>query len=148
MPDRQQILLIEDNPDDVELTMHAFARHGIDGVVTVALDGEEAIDFLRRRGRFADRAQGREPRMILLDIKMPLVNGLEFLREVKADALMRRIPVIALTSSRDERDVDTAYELGVNSYVTKPASFEEFVGLVELLKRYWLEVNEPPTGSA
>ncbi len=148
MSESGSILLVEDSADDIELAMLAFERHGIAGRVAVALDGEEALDFLRGRGRFADRVGERHPRMILLDLKMPLVNGLELLREIKADQRMRKIPVVAMTSSRDERDVETAYDLGVNGYVAKPADFNEFVELVGLLKRYWLEVNEPPPDSA
>jgi two-component system response regulator len=147
MSEPGSILLVEDSADDIELAMLAFERHGIAGRVTVALDGEEALDFLRGLGRFADRAGGRHPRMILLDLKMPLVNGLELLREIKADQRTRKIPVVAMTSSRDERDVETAYDLGVNGYVAKPADFNEFIELVGLLKRYWLEVNEPPPDS-
>ncbi|MBI4897825.1 MAG: response regulator [Actinobacteria bacterium] len=147
MDESDSILLVEDNADDIELAMLAFKRHGIADCVNVALDGGEALDFLRGRGRFADRAGAPNPRVILLDIKMPLVNGLELLREIKADQRTRKIPVVVLTSSRDERDVETAYDLGVNGYVAKPAGFSEFVDLIGLLKRYWLEVNESPPDS-
>jgi two-component system response regulator len=139
--DDVHILLVEDNPNDVELTLHAFEGHNLSNRVHVARDGAEALDFL-----FGDRAGELDPRpkVILLDLKLPKVDGLEVLREIRSHPETHTIPVVVLTSSREERDVVESYELGVNSYITKPIDFDKFIETVRTLGLYWLLLNEPP----
>ena len=141
--DFPDILLAEDNPNDVELTLEALAEHNLANRVTVAHDGVEAMEYLRCEGSFA----GREPRMpavVLLDIKMPRKDGLEVLREIRGDPQLKRLPVVILTSSREEQDIITSYDLGVNAYVVKPVDFQAFIEAVEHLGVFWALINERP----
>jgi CheY-like chemotaxis protein len=141
-----RILLAEDDPKDVELTLTALAENNLANEVVVVRDGEEALDYLYRRGDFALRSTGN-PVVVLLDIKMPKVDGIQVLRTMKNDSDLRSIPVVVLTSSRESRDVQSCYELGVNAYVVKPVKFEDFVESVRELGVFWALVNEPPLGS-
>ncbi len=138
-----EILLVEDNPDDVELTLHGLRRERLANNIQVVRDGEEALEFLFCRGRYADRADNRL-RLILLDLKLPKVDGIEVLRRIKADERTRTIPVVVLTSSREEQDVVATYNLGANSYIQKPVDFDKFRGTVKQVGLYWLVVNQPP----
>ncbi len=140
-----EILLVEDNPNDVELTLHALRKHNIANNVHVVRDGEEALDFIFCTGAYAARNITERPKVILLDLKLPKVDGHEVLRKIKADPLTRTIPVIVLTSSREDRDVVESYRLGVNSYIRKPVDFEQFTEAVRTLGMYWLLLNEVPT---
>lgn len=137
------ILLAEDNPNDVELTLEALAQHNLANRVTVAHDGVEALEYLRREGVFAGR-EPRAPAVVLLDIKMPRKDGLEVLREIRSDPELRRLPVVILTSSREEQDIITSYDLGVNAYVVKPVDFQAFIAAVEHLGVFWALINERP----
>lgn len=139
-----EILLVEDNPDDVELTLHALRSERLQNPVHVARDGEEAMDFLFCRGPHADRSFDRPVDLVLLDLKLPKVDGMEVLGALKADPRTRRIPVIILTSSREEKDLINGYDLGANSYVQKPVDFDEFRAAVRQLGLYWLVINVPP----
>jgi CheY-like chemotaxis protein len=138
-----RILLAEDSAQDAELTLNALAEHNITNSVDLARDGAEALDYLYKRGQFAGR-QGGNPVLVLLDLKMPRVDGLELLRTVKADPQLRTIPVVILTSSREEQDVVRSYELGVNAYVVKPVEFDQFMRAVRDLGLFWLLINETP----
>lgn len=140
---RVDILLVEDNPTDVELTMRALRKAGAAGSVHVASDGAEALDALFQQGRYSDAPRLR-PRVIVLDLKLPKIDGHEVLRRVKADPALRTIPVVILTSSAEDRDVARGYELGVNSYVVKPVEFDAFVEAVSTLGTYWQSVNHGP----
>lgn len=137
------ILLVEDNPDDIELTLIALQKSRLANPVVSVRDGAEALDFLRREGAFADRAE-ENPAVILLDKKLPKVDGHEVLREVRADEQLRRIPVVMLTSSREERDLLKSYDLGVNAYVVKPVEFDDFMDAINDLGVFWGVLNEPP----
>ena len=137
------ILLAEDNPNDVELTLEALAAHNLANRVTVARDGVEALAYLRREGAFAGR-EGGDPAVLLLDIKMPRKDGIEVLREIRGDPTLSRLPVVILTSSKEEQDIITAYDLGVNAYVVKPVDFESFMSAVESLGVFWALINERP----
>ena len=139
-----EILLIEDNPDDAELTLHALKKHKVTNRVEVMRDGAEALDFIFCTGPHAARSREEQPRVILLDLKLPKVNGLEVLRRLKAEPRTRLIPVVALTSSREDRDLAECYSLGVNSYIVKPVDFEQFSEAVRQLGFYWLLLNEAP----
>lgn len=139
-----QILLVEDNPNDVELTLHAFEKHKLANSVHVARDGQEALDYLFGAGEHISRANHVHPKVILLDLKLPKIDGLEVLHEIRADAALRSVPVVVLTSSREERDIVASYDLGVNSYIVKPIDFDKFVETVQTLGLYWLLLNEPP----
>ena len=141
------ILLCEDSPYDVELTCDALARVRVGNAIDVARDGAEALDYLFRRGAFSARAPGN-PVLVLLDLKMPRVDGLEVLRAIRGDAALKTIPVVVLTSSREEPDVAVSYQLGVNAYVVKPVDAEQFVDAVGKLGLFWLVVNEPPPVSS
>jgi CheY-like chemotaxis protein len=143
MTDPKHILLAEDNPNDVELTLEGLSFGNLANHVTVVSDGEAALDYLYRRGRFAGRA-GNDPAVVLLDLKMPRVDGLEVLRVVKADPAVRHIPIVMLTSSREERDVVESYELGVNAFVVKPVEFREFISTIKQVGVFWGLINEPP----
>ena len=136
-----RILLVEDNPDDVELTLKAFEKYKLANQIVVARDGEEALDILFQRDE--ERA-GWRPDLILLDLKLPKVDGLEVLRQVKSDSRTKVIPVVILTSSKEENDLTNGYELGVNSYLRKPVNFEKFTEVVMQIGLYWLLLNEPP----
>lgn len=138
-----RILLAEDSAQDVELTLNALAEHNIGNSVAVARDGAEALDYLYARGKFAGREQGN-PVLLLLDLKMPKVDGLEVLRTVKTDPRLRSIPVVILTSSREEQDLVRSYEQGVNAYVVKPVEFDKFLRAVRDLGLFWVLINEPP----
>ena len=141
-----RILLVEDDPKDVELTLTALEEYKLANEVVIARDGEEALDYLYRRGNFATRSTDN-PAVLLLDLKLPKVDGLEVLQQIKADPKLKLIPVVVLTSSHEERDMVTSYKLGVNAYVVKPVDFHEFVNAVKELGIFWALVNEPPPGS-
>lgn len=143
----KRILLAEDNPHDVELTLAALGEHNLANEVVVVRDGAEAIDYLRRQGAHAGRPDGL-PAVVLLDLKMPRVDGLEVLRHMKSDPALKHVPVVMLTSSREEQDVVRSYESGVNAYVVKPVDFDQFVEAVKQLGFFWAVLNEPPPGSA
>lgn len=137
-------LLVEDNPSDVRLTLHALRRHNLSNHIQVVRDGAEALDFLFCTGAYAQRNITQRPKVILLDLKLPLVSGLEVLQRVKADPRTCTIPVVVLTSSREDRDIVESYRLGVNSYITKPVDFEQFTEAVRTLGMYWVLLNQPP----
>jgi two-component system, response regulator len=139
-----EILLVEDNPRDVELTLHVFQRHHLTNRIHVVRDGAEALDFLFCTGAYGERNIHQAPKVMLLDLKLPKVDGLEVLRRIKADARTWTIPVVVLTSSREEPDIAESYHLGVNSYIVKPVDFEQFTEAVRLLGMYWLLLNQPP----
>jgi two-component system response regulator len=139
-----EILLVEDNPNDVELTLHALRKHNIANHIHVVRDGAEALEFIFGPDAGAGRPIRNGPRVILLDLKLPKVDGLEVLRRVKGDHRTRAIPVVVLTSSREERDMVESYELGANSYIVKPVDFQQFTDSVRQLGLYWLLLNEPP----
>jgi CheY-like chemotaxis protein len=141
-----RILLVEDDPKDVELTLTALDEYKLANEVVVLGDGEQALDYLYRRGAFADRAEAN-PAVLLLDLKLPKVDGLEVLEQIKADEALRMVPVVVLTSSREERDKVSSYRFGVNAYVVKPVDFHEFVNAIKELGIFWAIVNEPPPGS-
>ena len=139
-----EILLVEDNPSDAELALRALKKHRLANNIVVVTDGEEALDFIFARGKFSDRSMASGPKVILLDLKLPKVDGLEVLRAVKTDPRTRTIPVVVLTSSREESDIVESYRLGVNSYIVKPVDFDKFVAAVRDLGMYWLLLNQPP----
>lgn len=139
------ILLVEDNPDDEALTLRALRKHNVTNQVVITRDGAEAIDWLFSTGRHADRDQSITPQVILLDLKLPKVDGLEVLRRIRADERTNLLPVVILTSSKEEEDILTGYRLGANSYVRKPVDFVEFTEAVRQLGLFWLLLNEPPT---
>jgi two-component system response regulator len=140
----RSILLVEDNPDDVALTLRAFQRQHLANSIHVAADGEEALDFLFARGRHASRAGAPPPQVVLLDLKLPKVDGLDVLRALRADDRTRLLPVVVLTSSVEDRDVERAYGLGANGYMRKPVDFQQFVDAVRQLGLFWLLLNVPP----
>ncbi len=141
-----QILLVEDDPGDAELTLRALRRHNLANQVIHVTDGEQALDFVFGRGSYSSRDVSQHPRVVILDLKLPRVDGLEVLRAMKADERTRVIPVVVLTSSREERDVIESYRLGVNSYIVKPVDFDKFVDAVKELGLYWLLLNQRPDG--
>jgi len=141
-----RILLVEDDPRDVELTLNALEDYNLTNEVVVARDGEEGLDYLYSRGSFKMRTN-ENPAVLLLDLKLPKVDGLEVLRTLKSDPNLRMIPVVVLTSSREERDMIESYKLGVNAYVVKPVDFHEFVNAIKELGVFWALINEPPPGS-
>jgi CheY-like chemotaxis protein len=143
LADLRPILLVEDNPRDLELTLAALAKCQLANDIVVARDGAEALDFLYSRGEFVDRAPG-DPAVVLLDLKLPKVDGLEVLEKVKGDPHQRQIPVVMLTSSREERDLLRSYELGVNAFVVKPVDFNAFFEAIQDLGMFWAILNEPP----
>jgi two-component system, response regulator len=142
----KRILLVEDNERDVELTLAALDEHKLANEVVVARDGTEALDYLYVRGKFAGHANG-PPVVVLLDLKMPKVDGLEVLRRMREDAELKRIPVVMITSSREEQDLIRSYQLGVNAYVVKPVDFQKFVESVKQVGFFWAIINEPPPGT-
>lgn len=146
MADLKRILLAEDNPKDVELTLAALEEYNLANEVVVANDGAEALDYLYRRGKFAMRSDNN-PAVVLLDLKMPKVDGLEVLRTIKSNPDLKTIPVVMLTSSREENDLVESYRLGVNAYVVKPVDFQQFVDAVKKLGSFWALLNEAPPGS-
>ena len=146
MVDVRSILLAEDDPRDVELTLAALAEHNLANNVVIVGDGVEALDYLRRQGAHASRDEGL-PVVVLLDIKMPRKDGIEVLREIRGDAKLALLPVVILTSSREEQDLVASYKLGVNAYVVKPVDFSEFIGAVKEIGVFWALINEtPPLG--
>ena len=145
MAELRKILLAEDNPHDVELTLEALRSNNLANEVVVVRDGAETLDYLYRRNGFTSRAG--DLALILLDLKMPKVDGLEVLRQVKSDPELKAIPIVILTSSREEQDLIRSYDLGVNAYVVKPVDFGEFIGAVKLLGGFWAILNEAPPGN-
>ena len=139
-----EILMVEDNPNDEELTLHALRKSRLANAIHVVRDGREALEYIFCTGRYADRDINDRPSVILLDIKLPLVDGLEVLRQIKQDPRTRTIPVVMLTSSREERDMVESYRLGVNSYIVKPVDFDQFKESAHALGMYWLLLNKPP----
>lgn len=147
MPDRQiEILLVEDNKDDVELTLHALRKENLANHIHVARDGEEALEFLFCNGAHTDRSFDHPPKLILLDLKLPKVDGMEVLKRLKADPRTQTIPVVILTSSKEERDLAQGYGLGANSYIQKPVDFDQFRDTVKSVGFYWLLINQAPVG--
>lgn len=144
MEQEKIILLVEDNPDDEALTLRAFKKNNIQNKIVVAHDGVEALDYLFGTGDFAGRAANDLPQVILLDLKLPRLDGLGVLRRIRADARTRLLPVVILTSSKEERDMIDSYSLGANSYVRKPVSFDEFIEAARSLGLYWLLLNQVP----
>ncbi|MEE9234157.1 MAG: response regulator [Candidatus Acidoferrales bacterium] len=143
-----EILLVEDDPADVELTLRAFRNGNLSNRIHVVRDGEEALDFLFCRGAYARRTFEHAPKLILLDLKLPKVDGMEVLRQVKGDPRTKAIPVVILTSSKEDKDMVNGYQLGVNSYIQKPVDFNQFRETVKHLGLYWLVVNQPPPTNA
>lgn len=143
MKNLKRILLVEDNLKDIELTLSALEEHNLANEVVVARDGVEALDYLHARGKFAEHTYGI-PVVILLDIKMPKLNGIEVLRSIKSSPEHRNIPVVMLTSSREEPDLKECYNLGVNAYVVKPVDFSQFIDAVRQVGAFWAVLNEPP----
>jgi DNA-binding response OmpR family regulator len=146
MAELKRVLLVEDDPNDVELTISGLAEYNLANEVIVVRDGEEALDYLYRRGTFSDRTNGN-PAVVLLDLKLPKVDGLQVLREMRADENLRMVPVVILTSSHEERDMVEGYRLGTNAYVVKPVDFHQFVDAVRHIGVFWSIINEPPPGS-
>ncbi|HEY9724940.1 MAG TPA: response regulator [Chroococcales cyanobacterium] len=142
----KRILLVEDSPNDIELILAALSEYRLANEVVVVRDGEEALDYLYRRGVFKLRMEG-SPVVVLLDLKLPKVDGLEVLAQLKSDPDLRKLPVVVLTSSREEQDLIDSYELGTNAYVVKPVDFHEFVDSIKSLGLFWAVVNQPPPGS-
>ena len=143
MNEPNRILLVEDSKKDIELALEALGEHKLANQVAVVRDGADALDYLFRRGQFADHPNGL-PVLVLLDLKMPRVDGLEVLRQMKADPVLKKIPVVMMTSSREQGDLNMSYELGVNSYVVKPVKFQAFIDAVKHVGVYWVLVNEAP----
>jgi CheY-like chemotaxis protein len=146
MTELKHILLVEDNPHDVELTLEGLAEYNLANAIQVVVDGEEALDYLYYKGKFAGRINNN-PVVIILDLKLPKIDGIEVLRQIKSDENLRRIPVVVLTSSNEESDKVKSYKHGVNAYVVKPISFHEFTNSVRELGIFWAVINEPPPGS-
>lgn len=140
----KKILLVEDNPSDIELTLRAFERQKIGNEIVVAEDGKEALDYLFGTGEYSGRDISEQPTLVLLDLNLPLIDGKEVLKQIRAHEHTRRLPVVILTSSREEQDVAQSYDLGVNSYIRKPVDFNQFSEAVRQLGLYWLVINEPP----
>jgi CheY-like chemotaxis protein len=141
-----RILMVEDDPKDVELTLTALEEYNLANEVVVTRDGEQALDYLHCRGEYKTRSSGN-PAVMLLDLKLPKVDGLEVLKQIKSDGELRMIPVVVLTSSKEEKDMVASYKLGVNAYVVKPVDFHEFVNAIKELGVFWAVINEPPPGS-
>lgn len=139
-----EILLVEDNPNDVELTLHVFKKNNITNRIHVTHDGKEALEYIFCSGRYADRNIEDSPKVILLDLKLPLVDGKEILRKIREDPRTKNIPVVVLTSSQEDQDIVDSYNLGVNSYIVKPVDFDQFNNAVKNIGHYWLHHNHPP----
>src|SRR6266481_4379519 len=139
-----EILLVEDNQDDMDLALHALQRGKVANRIFVVRDGEEALDFLFCRGAYSERSFDHPPKLVLLDLKLPKVNGMEVLKQVKSDTRTRTIPVVIMTSSKEERDLVAGYNLGANSYIQKPVDFDQFRETVKTVGLYWLVINQPP----
>lgn len=138
------ILLVEDNPSDINLTRRAFEKGHITNDLVVAEDGQEALDYIFGKGKYANRDISQLPTVILLDLKLPKISGLEVLKKIRATEKIKRLPVVILTSSKEEQDVAASYDLGVNSYIRKPIDFNQFAEAIKYLGLYWLVINEPP----
>jgi two-component system, response regulator len=145
MTNGMEILLIEDNPEDVEITLRAFQKYNLSNKIYTIGDGEEALECIFCTGRYADRSVDSNPRLILLDLKLPKVDGIEILQRCKSDPRTKSIPIVILTSSREERDLVNSYNLGVNSYVVKPVNFSQFTEAVRQLGLYWMVLNQLPS---
>ena len=143
-----EILLVEDNPSDLQLTLHALRKRNLANHIEVARDGEEALDFLFCRGRFSARSPLTAPKLVLLDLKLPKVDGLEVLKQLKSNEHTKAVPVIVLTSSKEDQDIVNSYKLGVNSYIQKPVDFSSFQQIIEQLGLYWLVDNQAPPATA
>jgi two-component system response regulator len=141
---KSEVLLVEDNATDAELTLREFKKHNLANHLVWVKDGAEALDFLFARGRYVDRDINSKPRIILLDLRLPKVDGLELLAKIKSDPRTRQIPVVVLTSSREDKDIKESYKLGVNSFIVKPVNFDSFSEVVTQIGFYWLLINEPP----
>ena len=146
MSELARILLVEDDPRDVELTLTALGDYNLANEVVIARDGEKALDYLYSRGEFSGRSQDN-PAVMLLDLKLPKIDGLEVLQQIRSDERLKLIPVVVLTSSHEEKDMIRSYQLGVNAYVVKPVDFHEFVNAIKELGVFWAVINEPPPGS-
>jgi DNA-binding response OmpR family regulator len=146
MSELARILLVEDDPRDVELTLTALGEYNLANEVVVTRDGEKALDYLYCRGEFSDRSNDN-PAVMLLDLKLPKVDGLQVLQQIRSDERLKLVPVVVLTSSREEKDMVRSYKLGVNAYVVKPVDFHEFVNAIKELGVFWAVINEPPPGS-
>ncbi|MHB8886035.1 MAG: response regulator [Methylovirgula sp.] len=147
MPDlnsRVEILLVEDTATDAELSMYALKKHNLTNNLVWVKDGAEALDFLFARGSYAERKTTSSPKVVMLDLRLPKIDGLEVLRQIKADETLKHVPVVVLTSSKEDRDLAECYKFGANSFVTKPVEFNEFVDAVAKLGLYWVLVNKPP----
>lgn len=140
------ILLVEDNPKDLDLALHALEKSNLANEVVVVRDGKEAIDYLFRHGAYAERPQGN-PAVVLLDLKLPKLDGIQVLEKIKAEPSLQTMPVVMLTTSREEKDLVKSYQLGVNAYVVKPVAFKDFIAAIQELGIFWAVVNEPPPGS-
>ena len=140
----KRILLVEDNPDDVELTLRALKKNNITNEIVVAGDGAEALDYLNGTGAYKGRDTNDMPTVVLLDLKLPKIDGIELLRRIRSEGKTKLLPVVILTSSKEEKDLINGYSLGANSYIRKPVDFNQFVDAVKLLGMYWLLLNEPP----
>lgn len=138
------ILLVEDNQDDMDLALHSLRREKLANSIYVARDGEEALDFLFCRGAFEHRSFGSPPKLVLLDLKLPKIDGMEVLKQLKSDVRTKTIPVVIMTSSKEERDLVSGYNLGANSYIQKPVDFDQFRATVKSVGLYWLVINQPP----
>jgi CheY-like chemotaxis protein len=143
MEDFKRILLVEDDKRDIELTLNTLAEYNLSHEIVVAYDGVEALDYLYRRGNFAERPEGN-PSVIFLDLKMPRMDGINLLRRIKSDEMMKHIPIVVMTSSLEEQDREECYKLGINAYVVKPVRFEEFIDSVRKTGVFWAFINEPP----
>jgi CheY-like chemotaxis protein len=145
---RVEILLVEDNAQDIELALHALRLEKLANHIEIARDGEEALDFLFCRGQYSERSMSEPPRLVLLDLKLPRVDGLEVLHQIKGDARTKAIPVVIMTSTREERDLVEGYKLGVNAYIQKPVDFDQFRQIVNQIGLFWLVVNQSPPSAA
>ena len=145
MPEESiDILLVDDNPHDVELTLHAFRKHSLAKRIHVVRDGEEALNFIHCTGPYAKRNADEGPKLVLLDLKLPLVDGRYVLRQIRSNPGTRMIPVVILTSSREERDIFQCYQLGINSYIVKPVDYDRFMAAAATIAEYWLSLNQAP----
>lgn len=146
MGELKRVLLVEDSPNDVQLALHAFEEANLANDVVVVRDGQEALDYLRKEGNFAERQDGN-PAIVFLDLKLPKLDGLQVLSRIRSEASLQTLPVVMLTSSREESDLARSYGLGVNAYVVKPVAFPDFIKALKELGLFWAVINEPPPGS-